>query len=375
MVARKTRRVRSQRGGTTPYQTQPRTESGEINGFSWAGALHGGYGEWKKNFMLQYVLAAYTEDRFAVAPLGSTGLAAIVLDGHGGARVAVLAKELLPRILQENISESIFDDVSALQKAVTKSFADCAAEMFRKEGYGLLDVGSACTVAIITPKYVVMGNIGDCVGLVTKRDASEFITTVDHDCENPEEVTRLNSIYAKIKRGSPPCRDTGTDAGIRLMGQLAMTKAFGDLKYDPYISTVPSLYVASRQPNQRVILTSDSFTEGIAPSRVHRGQNAIKNILTREQVLEELTPQLNAEGTLETKVSNAVTTRVNKLWFDGYGYSGDNTALLVVELPDPPQMKIGSETNVENISGFFEPKEGGKRRYRRTQRNRKQRKH
>jgi len=262
--------------------------------------------------------------------------------------------------------------------------------------------GAAGTAAIVTPNHIVIANVGDSPGIVYDTTSRALTATVDHDCENPDEVTRLNAIYMAMSNSNRgkyglPCVDTYGDGGIRLKGQLAMSRSFGDFMFLPYITAEPTTYVIPRAVNQRLIMSSDSFTEGIAPSRTGRG-NAIKNILTREQIVEEVDPEFTAtDESLVKKVEKIVTNRVNKFWFPGSGYAGDNTTFLAINLPNPPvnapvngaangaaNASVNAAANAaanaavnlgSNYFGFNSPKAtlGGRKRSKKSRRHRNRR--
>ncbi len=370
------RKTRKQRGGAV-YQTPPRSVSGSPNGYEWAAAEHGGYGEWKGG-----VLKQYNEDRFVVIPLGSSSLFALVLDGHGGSQVSDAVAIQLPKlVLQRQLTDEQLADAAFLQETLKELFIQMNIWV-EQNIYSTERCGAAGTAVIVTPQHIVMANVGDSPAIVYDKATKELTSTVDHECTNPAEAQRLNAIYTSLsprQRGvhGLPCIDTMRDEGIRLKGGLAMTRSFGDFGMRPYITGEPDTYVVQRKAGQRLLMSSDSFTEGITRNRAGTG-NTIKNIMTREQVVEEVDPIINKEGSLVKKVEEAVTNRINKFWFPGHGYSGDNTTLLVVELPDPP-VASSVASPVESVSnnyfGFNSPKptQGGK--YRRKSRRNIRRKH
>lgn len=333
---RKTKR-RMQRGGVKIQPTEVRMVAGTKNGYEYAIAEHAGYKEYRGTTLIRY-----NEDRAVVTPLGTTGLLVLVCDGHGGSSISDFVSKDLSRNLETALSEDILADVDEVQRILREAFASIAGEI--RLMAGAYDQGTTCTVSVVTPTHIITAHLGDSPAVLMTKSGSLVAATKDHDFENEAEVQRLNDMYARFtpmqkKRYGPPIKVDG--AGVkRLMGGLAMSRSFGDLQYAVYLSTEPEIQVMTRGPSQRLVVASDSFTEDFVYKTNFNGVSrayGVRNVLSPSHIVTEVTPTLNeTDKTLEERVKQITTARMNKFFYPGHGYANDNTTLVVVELPDPP---------------------------------------
>lgn len=368
----KTKR-RRQQGGQKIQPTEVRIQGGLLNGYDYAIAEHAGYKEYRGT-----TLVKYNEDRSVVASLGTTGLLVLVCDGHGGSTISDLVANDLSRNLQADLTDANLTDTDAVQAVLREEFAKMATKI-RSMVTEAYQQGTTCTVAVVTPTHIITAHIGDSPALIMTKNGTLVAATKDHDFEHPGEIQRLMDIYtalspAQKRRYGEPIKTDQTGVK-RLMGGLAMSRSFGDLQHAVYLSTQPDLLVVKREPSQRLVVASDSFTEDYIYRTNYNGQQrpyGIRNVLTSADIVKEVAPTLNqTDLSLEDRVKTITTARMNKFFYPGHGYQNDNTTLVAVELPDPAQEKKSTPT-VNNLLSGNMPRGihvgGDRKKYRRTRR-------
>ena len=150
-----------------------------------------------------------------------------ILDGHGGSEPIKYATNRLPEIFGNFLFSSHFN----IEKSFINSFQKIDEEL---KNYDEIDnCGSTCTIIYIDTELnsIFCANVGDSKSVLMKYDKSFKVLTKDHKIvTNNEEVLRIK------EKG-------GLVFNNRLFGQLALTRALGDLSMKenglintPYVS-------------------------------------------------------------------------------------------------------------------------------------------
>ena len=150
-----------------------------------------------------------------------------ILDGHGGSEPIKYATSRLPEIFGNFLFSTHFN----IEKSFLNSFQKIDEEL---KNYDDIDnCGSTCTIIYIDKELnsIYCANVGDSKSILIKYDKSFKVLTKDHKIvTNNEEVLRIK------EKG-------GLVFNNRLFGQLALTRALGDLSMKenglintPYIS-------------------------------------------------------------------------------------------------------------------------------------------
>ena len=150
-----------------------------------------------------------------------------ILDGHGGAEPIKYATNRLPEIFGNFLFSTHFN----IEKSFINSFQKIDEEL---KNYDEIDnCGSTCTIIYIDKELnsIYCANVGDSKSVLMKYDKSFKVLTKDHKIvTNNEEVLRIK------EKG-------GLVFNNRLFGQLALTRALGDLSMKenglintPYVS-------------------------------------------------------------------------------------------------------------------------------------------
>lgn len=171
-------------------------------------------------------MRSHMEDRTLVVPelAGSEGAALWgVFDGHGGGEVADLAKELLPKIIEDSLARNK-DPQLALQQA----FAQCdqairAAAMSHSSGFDR--VGCTASIVLAVRRFgrlrLLCANCGDSRAVLSRGGVAVELSQ-DHKPHDPVERRRIEAAGGKVLI---------YDTCGRIDGCLAVSRALGDFRY------------------------------------------------------------------------------------------------------------------------------------------------
>lgn len=298
--------------------------SGLVNGYSAAFAQHPGYSN-----------RDYNEDRYAIYRIRETSLLAMVCDGHSNtSEIAEMLNRNLPPILRKKLTDAILDDPAAIQSALVESFLEM--DQIIRDNWDNPYGGSTCTVAIVTPSHVVFAWVGDSPAILTDMEGNVQYAIRDHDCSNPDEVARLGALV-------PPIVCAADDNFTMRMGDMMITRSFGDFHAEPGMIAVPDTAIVPRMGRQRLIIGSDFLTERqvILPD----GRPLITNVLTPAEVASEVTSFFTEGVSLGDAVMGAITSRVERFYYPPTGlYGGDNATLGVIELGEAGVVSVGGRS-------------------------------
>jgi serine/threonine protein phosphatase PrpC len=125
--------------------------------------------------------------------------------------------------------------------------------------------GSTATVALITDNELHLAYVGDSAALLVDcetQNSTRLCQEVDTAASNENEVARVE------RAGGMVLKVGGT---LRVQGELAVTRALGDLKYKPYVTSEPHIVHVSL-PNaglgQRLVLATDGLWNFLTPEDV-----------------------------------------------------------------------------------------------------------
>ena len=183
-----------------------------------------------------------------------------VFDGHGGGEVARIAKEKLPDILANILSDSKF----TIENALTTSFKKTDDEFKIYENVGT----TACIIYITNEKdkrVIFSANVGDSRTVLVKNKEAKRLS-YDHKCSDVKENERIK-------------HSGGIIFGGRVFGQLALTRAFGDFGLKNY-GVCPIPYISKtiiEDDDKYIVMGSDGIWDVIDEDLVYTLSLNIKN--------------------------------------------------------------------------------------------------
>jgi len=261
-----------------------------------------------------YELPAYktpSEDRIAEPLLSKDNTVLALFDGHGGQEIVKKVNEELPKQIKAAIGK--LQDPEKVAAILTAEFEKIDSELERTES------GSTATVAVILSNHIVVANVGDSPALLFTKEGDLMGTTVNHDCYNPDEATRV------IRNGGICIPDRSDH--LRLRSGLAVTRSFGDFTHGKKIVIgTPQTYIWPRIKDTILGISSDSFAEEIITGI--SGKRRIESIHTSKDIMGELLISLRENNfNVVDAAKYAVEKRVARLF-----NQGDNTSLILAYL-------------------------------------------
>ena len=218
-----------------------------------------------------------------------------IYDGHGGTYVSEFLEKNIPLYychpkLKLPFTNKYHEEVfSHLQKDILKD----------PQGY---TNGSTCLLAIIHKHKgelcLNVANVGDSRLIVISKDGKTKQITEDHTPENPKEIRRIEDLGGDI------CTDA---EGTKRIGDLSVSKSFGDEDNAPYISQKPDVYNIKLHNVKYIVATCDGGPE------VLRNDDFYKIIKKAKK----------------NKSKNLAIDIVNEALKKG---TGDNVSMIVIEL-------------------------------------------
>ncbi|OMO85928.1 phosphatase 2C (PP2C)-like protein [Corchorus capsularis] len=196
-----------------------------------------------------------------------------VYDGHGGPHVSSLCKQMMHKIMAEELARLSIQKApetsdagsgewgDLVRVALEKSFSrmdevalsTCACGKF---GYlcgckpmELGFAGSTAVVAILTPHHVVVANCGDSRAVLC-RAGKPIPLSLDHKPERPDEQERIQAAGGKLVYQN----------GVRVYGILNMSRALGDNILKKVITSKPEISITERHlEDECLILATDGL--------------------------------------------------------------------------------------------------------------------
>lgn len=154
-----------------------------------------------------------------------------IYDGHGGSYVS--------KYLESNISSYYMD--KKFSPPFAENFHDKVFQIIQnqllKNTYGYSN-GSTCLLNLMykynNQIHMNIVNLGDSRLTIVYSDWSSKQVTTDHKPDEPNERSRLE------KMGGQVCKDS---ENVYRIGDLSLSRAFGDGDNAPYISQKPDIFV------------------------------------------------------------------------------------------------------------------------------------
>jgi serine/threonine protein phosphatase PrpC len=165
-----------------------------------------------------------------------------IFDGHGGTYVSEYLKKYLP----------LYYCHPKLKLPFLKNYH---TEVFRKLQENIIKnknghiSGSTCLLNIMykyeNELHMNIVNLGDCRLVIIYKDGSFKQVTTDHKPDDKIEKDRIKKMGGKIYKDSE---------GTFRIGDLSLSRAFGDEDNAPYISQVPDVYYKKITPQTKYIV-------------------------------------------------------------------------------------------------------------------------
>lgn len=171
-----------------------------------------------------------------------------IYDGHGGKQVSkYLSEKIPPYFKNQNLKLPISG------RYIRNTFKEIQTDLEKNYREYCEYCGSTCILGIDyifdQKRFIDVINIGDSRCVISKRNKANIITT-DHKPNWPVEKERIKKMGGEIYFDGADWR----------IGDLSVSRAFGDLDNKPYISCVPDIFRYSvSKKDQFMILACDGL--------------------------------------------------------------------------------------------------------------------
>ncbi len=186
-----------------------------------------------------------------------------IYDGHGGKHVSKYISEKLPKYFK-----SLDTKYPLSGRYIRNIFKEIQTELEKKYTEMCECCGSTCLLAIDyiheQKRFIDIINLGDSRCVISRGNKANIITS-DHKPNWPDERERIKKMGGEIYFDGADWR----------IGDLSVSRAFGDLDNKPYISCIPDIfrYKISKK-DQFMILACDGLWD------VMEGQEVVNFIIT-----------------------------------------------------------------------------------------------
>lgn len=193
-------------------------------------------------------------------------------DGHAGTFVSNYLKNNIPYYY---LNPKLIYPLTLSNH--TKIFENIQQNLLKSEkGY---ECGSTCLLGLMykyqNDYHMNIVNLGDCRCVVIYENGSNKQITIDHKPDETNERKRLSKIGGDIYRDSE---------GTFRIGNLSLSKAFGDGDTSPYISQKPdSFYLKITSQTKYIVLACDGLWDVVDNLEINQlikkcKKNKINNI-------------------------------------------------------------------------------------------------
>jgi len=172
-----------------------------------------------------------------------------VFDGHGGTRSSHFAAENHPGILASYLDGGDATKQDFVIECIKKSVKDCN-ELMTSEKVG--SSGTTALIAVALNRTLYVANLGDSRAIAARR-GKQIALTHDHKPNHQDEEKRIRN-------------DGGwVNANGRVMGRLAVSRAMGDLDFQPVISADADVKVLGlEEPLDFLVMACDGVWDLIS---------------------------------------------------------------------------------------------------------------
>ena len=252
------------------------------------------------------------EDTMAAITEGTVAVVC-VFDGHGGPECSRYVEARLPEIIHTKAAAA--SGSAAISTMLKEEFA--TIDGLIKAEHWSRETGSTGTVCVVTATEIIVANVGDSPAVVFTAEGELLHTTVDHDCDNPEEAARV------VAAGGHVSEEEGDVK--RVNGELAVSRAFGDFSLKPHVIVEPQIYVWPRVAGTFLGICSDGLTEKST-------EHGIEHAVTRAELAAKISAGIRTSPNLSAASRKIVQAQADQFISNSGRYQGDNVSLVIAAL-------------------------------------------
>ena len=194
-----------------------------------------------------------------------------VFDGHGGKTVSYyLKKNLAPLFLiKTNHNHNIFLKTYLFTRYTNYVYNLLQNNLKEKHPRAIEYCGSTACIAIHVSNILWIINVGDSRAVLCDKDGNAKQLSFDHKPNVPDEKKRIENLGGKIIYD-------GFDWRIK---SLSLSRAFGDLDCEPYVTHNPDIFKYKINDNDKFIIIACDGLWDVLNNQV--AVDFVKNLLLK----------------------------------------------------------------------------------------------
>lgn len=233
-----------------------------------------------------------------------------VYDGHGGKQVSKYLKENLSNYFTSKYKNYNIENINKFKSYVNKVYDHIQTKLETKFKVFSYNVGSTALNIIFYKsnnkiKYYI-NNVGDCRCVKCNKNNIAIPLTKDHKPNSYDEKKRIEKLDGKIYFDGYDWR----------IGDLSVSRAFGDIDNYPYVSYKPDIYNGELKSDDKfIILACDGLWD----------------VLSNQDVIDFILEQMD-----DIKISNSMLgNSINNIAYNLGNYainkgSLDNISIVII---------------------------------------------
>lgn len=227
-----------------------------------------------------------------------------VFDGHGGSATSkVCEAEFLSQLKgARDWTQPVFPH--EIGDVLTSAYMNFDACLRKKCGNAHETAGSTALSAIVSPTHIVIANLGGCRAVLV-RGGKVLVMSNEHKPKNKLESQRIKAAGGSIYRG-------------RVMGELAVSRAFGSFSLKDSDDLAPEKQMVSCQPDTRTIERS------LEDDYLVLASDGVWDVMSNEECVKFITSGLNKGKKLQSITDSLLDLCLQKR-------SRDNMTMMVVD--------------------------------------------
>ena len=197
----------------------------------------------KRNYQEDYNIIKESNDE--------TELFIGIYDGHGGSYIS--------NYLNNNLVHYIFNQ-QTLTKIKIMNVYKKINKIFENNYYDEAMYSGSTAIFVLLKNikqkiYCTIANLGDCRCIIVNSKMKKTFSTIDHKPNNINEKKRIEKLGGKVY----------FDGFSWRIGNLNLTRAFGDFDAKPYISNIPDVNILKLKKDDKfIIIASDGFWDTVS---------------------------------------------------------------------------------------------------------------
>ena len=189
-----------------------------------------------------------------------------IYDGHGGSEVSSYLYKTLPNYYMNKKFKPPF-----LQNFHERVFETVQQELLKNQ-YGFFS-GSTCLMNIMykieNKLFMNIANLGDSRLSIVYRDNTSKAITQDHKPDLDKEKKRITDMGGSVYKDSE---------GVYRIGDLSLSRAFGDGDNKPYISQKPDIYTIEVNDDIKyIVMACDGLWDVVESTEIGNVINKINS--------------------------------------------------------------------------------------------------